>query len=255
MLTNDQLAKWDRESFIHPSTHLAQHARGETATRIIKSAEGSFITDRDGNRFLDAFAGLYCVNIGYGRQEVAEAIADQARELAYYHAYVGHGTEASVTLAKMVMDRAPDHMSRVYFGLGGSDANETNVKLVWYYNNILGRPEKKKIISRWRAYHGSGLMSGSLTGLSMWHKKFDLPLDTVRHTTAPYYFRREDANQTEAEFTAQCAADLEALIEAEGPDTIAAFIAEPMLGTGGIVPPPAGYWQAIEPSCASMTSC
>jgi L-2,4-diaminobutyrate transaminase len=246
MLTNDQLAKWDRESFIHPSTHLAQHARGETATRIIKSAEGSFITDRDGNRFLDAFAGLYCVNIGYGRKEVAEAIADQARELAYFHAYVGHGTEASVTLAKMVMDRAPDHMSRVYFGLGGSDANETNVKLVWYYNNILGRPEKKKIISRWRAYHGSGLMSGSLTGLSMWHKKFDLPLDTVRHTTAPYYFRREDGNQTEAEFTAQCAADLEALIEAEGPDTIAAFIAEPMLGTGGIVPPPAGYWQAIE---------
>jgi L-2,4-diaminobutyrate transaminase len=111
MLTNDQLAKWDRDSFLHPSTHLAQHARGDTPSRIIKSAEGSFITDRDGNRFLDAFAGLYCVNIGYGRQEVAEAIAEQARELAYYHAYVGHGTEASVTLAQMVMDRAPDHMS------------------------------------------------------------------------------------------------------------------------------------------------
>jgi L-2,4-diaminobutyrate transaminase len=160
---------------------------------------------------------------------------------------VGHGTEASVTLAQMVMDRAPDHMSRVYFGLGGSDANETNIKLVWYYNNILGRPQKKKIISRWRAYHGSGLMSGSLTGLTLFHKKFDLPLDTVRHTTSPYYFRREDASQSEAEFTAQCAADLEALIEAEGADTIAAFIAEPMLGTGGIVPPPAGYWAAIEP--------
>jgi L-2,4-diaminobutyrate transaminase len=247
MLTNDQLAKWDRESFIHPSTHLAQHARGETASRIIKSAEGSFITDRDGNRFLDAFAGLYCVNIGYGRQEVAEAIAEQARELAYYHAYVGHGTEASITLAHMVMERAPDHMSRVYFGLGGSDANETNIKLVWYMNNILGRPEKKKIISRWRGYHGSGLMSGSLTGLSLFHQKFDLPFDTVLHTTSPYYFRREDISQTEEQFTAQCAADLEALIEREGADTIAAFIAEPMLGTGGIVPPPAGYWQAIEP--------
>jgi len=247
MLTNDQLAKWDRDSFLHPSTHLAQHARGDTPSRIIKSAEGSFITDRDGNRFLDAFAGLYCVNIGYGRQEVAEAIAQQARELAYYHAYVGHGTEASVTLAQMVMDRAPDHMSRVYFGLGGSDANETNIKLVWYYNNILGRPGKKKIISRWRGYHGSGLMSGSLTGLTLFHNKFDLPLDTVRHTTSPYYYRREDASQSEAEFTAQCAADLEALIEAEGADTIAAFIAEPLLGTGGIVPPPAGYWQAIEP--------
>ncbi|MFW5881918.1 MAG: aminotransferase class III-fold pyridoxal phosphate-dependent enzyme, partial [Roseicyclus sp.] len=247
MLTNDQLAKWDRDSFIHPSTHLAQHARGEAPGRIIQSAEGCYITDRDGNRLLDAFAGLYCVNIGYGRKEVAEAIADQARELAYYHAYVGHGTEASITLAQMVMDRAPDHMSRVYFGLGGSDANETNVKLVWYMNNILGRPEKKKIISRWRGYHGSGLMSGSLTGLSLFHAKFDLPLDTVRHTTSPYYYRREDVTQTEAQFSAQCAADLEALIEAEGADTIAAFIAEPMLGTGGIVPPPAGYWEAIEP--------
>ena len=122
MLTNDQLSKWDRDSFMHPSTHLAQHARGESPNRIVQTASGCHITDRDGNRFLDAFAGLYCVNIGYGRQEVAEAIAEQARELAYYHAYVGHGTEASITLAQMVMDRAPDHMSKVYFGLGGSDA-------------------------------------------------------------------------------------------------------------------------------------
>ncbi|NKX43236.1 aspartate aminotransferase family protein [Roseicyclus persicicus] len=247
MLTNDQLAKWDRDHFLHPSTHLAQHARGEAPGRIIQTAEGCYITDRDGNRLLDAFAGLYCVNIGYGRKEVAEAIAAQAHELAYYHAYMGHGTEASITLARMVMERAPSHMSRVFFGQGGSDANETNVKLVWYYNNILGRPQKKKIISRWRAYHGSGLMSGSLTGLSLFHKKFDLPLDTVRHTTSPYYYRRADASQTEEQFSAQCAADLEALIEAEGADTIAAFIAEPMLGTGGIVPPPKGYWAAITP--------
>ncbi|MDG4647198.1 aspartate aminotransferase family protein [Roseibacterium sp. SDUM158017] len=247
MLTNDQLAKWDRESFLHPSTHLAQHARGEAPGRIIKTAEGCFVTDRDGNRLLDAFAGLYCVNIGYGRQEVAEAIAEQARELAYYHAYVGHGTEASITLAHMVMERAPDHMSKVYFGLGGSDANETNIKLVWYYNNVRGLPQKKKIISRWRGYHGSGLMSGSLTGLELFHRKFDLPLDKVLHTTSPYYFRRDDLSLSEEQFTAKCAADLEALIEAEGADTIAAFIAEPMLGTGGIVPPPAGYWAAIEP--------
>jgi L-2,4-diaminobutyrate transaminase len=247
MLTNDQLAKWDRDHFLHPSTHLAQHARGEAPGRIIQTAEGSHIVDRDGNRFLDAFAGLYCVNIGYGRQEVAEAIADQARELAYYHAYMGHGTEVSITLAQMVMERAPDHMSKVYFGLGGSDANETNIKLIWYYNNILGRPEKKKIISRWRGYHGSGLMSGSLTGLHLFHQKFDLPLSTVRHTTAPYYYRRADVAQSEEQFSAQCAADLEELIAAEGADTIAAFIAEPMLGTGGIVPPPMGYWEAITP--------
>jgi L-2,4-diaminobutyrate transaminase len=138
-------------------------------------------------------------------------------------------------------------MSKVYFGLGGSDANETNIKLVWYYNNIRGLPQKKKIISRWRGYHGSGLMSGSLTGLSLFHQKFDLPLDAVLHTTSPYYFRRDDLSLSEAEFSAKCAADLEELIAREGADTIAAFIAEPLLGTGGIVPPPTGYWEAIQP--------
>ncbi|MBP0482735.1 aspartate aminotransferase family protein [Sagittula salina] len=246
MLTNDMLSQWDRDTFFHPSTHLAQHARGETPSRVIAGGKGCHIQDRDGNRMLDAFAGLYCVNVGYGRPEIAEAIAEQARELAYYHAYVGHGTEASITLAKMVLDRAPSHMSKVYFGLSGSDANETNVKLVWYYNNILGRPEKKKIISRWRGYHGSGLMTGSLTGLELFHKKFDLPLSQVIHTEAPYYYRRPDTAMSEAQFVAHCAAELEALIDREGADTIAAFIGEPVLGTGGIVPPPAGYWEAIQ---------
>ena len=246
MLKNDQLDQWDRENFFHPSTHLAQHARGESPSRVIKTASGVHIEDRDGNKFLDAFAGLYCVNVGYGRQEIAEAIADQARELAYYHSYVGHGTEASITLSKMILDRAPANMSKVYFGLGGSDANETNVKLIWYYNNILGRPEKKKIISRWRGYHGSGLVTGSLTGLDLFHKKFDLPLDNIIHTEAPFYFRRDDLEQTEEQFVAHCVGKLEALIEREGADTIAAFIGEPVLGTGGIVPPPLGYWAAIQ---------
>ncbi|WP_116131021.1 aspartate aminotransferase family protein [Tropicimonas sp. IMCC34043] len=246
MLTNDQLAQWDRENFFHPSTHLAQFARGEAPQRIVTGGEGVFITDRDGNRLLDAFAGLYCVNVGYGRQEVAEAIAKQARELAYYHAYVGHGTEASITLAKMILDRAPSNMSKVYFGLSGSDANETNIKLVWYYNNVRGLPQKKKIISRWRGYHGSGLMTGSLTGLDLFHKKFDLPLSQVIHTEAPYYYRRTDAAMSEEDFSTHCAAELEKLILAEGPDTVAAFIGEPALGTGGLVPPPAGYWKKIQ---------
>jgi L-2,4-diaminobutyrate transaminase len=247
MLTNDQLDQWDREAFLHPSTHLAQHARGEAPNRIITGGSGVFIEDRDGKRLLDAFAGLYCVNVGYGRPEIAEAIAEQAHKLAYYHAYVGHGTEASITLAKMVVDRAPKGMSKVYFGLGGSDANETNVKLVWYVSNVLGRPEKRKIISRWRGYHGSGLITGSLTGLKLFHDKFGLPMAEVIHTEAPYYFRRPRAEMSEAEFTAHCAAELEALIEREGADTIGAFIGEPILGTGGIVPPPAGYWEAIQP--------
>ncbi|MEP2977937.1 MAG: aspartate aminotransferase family protein [Lentilitoribacter sp.] len=246
MLHNDKLEEWDRENFFHPSTHLAEFARGNVPQRVITGGSGCHIEDRDGNRLLDAFAGLYCVNVGYGQSEIADAIAEQAKELAYYHSYVGHGTEASITLSKMVLDRAPDHMSKVYFGQSGSDANETNIKLVWYYNNILGRPEKKKIISRWRGYHGSGLMTGSLTGLELFHKKFDLPLSQVVHTEAPYYFRRNDLSQNEEEFVAHCVSELESLIDKEGADTIAAFIGEPVLGTGGIVPPPQGYWPAIQ---------
>lgn len=242
----NDLNAWDRDHFFHPSTHMGMHARGETPRRVIGGGEGVYITDTAGKRSLDAFAGLYCVNVGYGRTEIADAIAAQARELAYYHAYVGHGTEASITLAHMIMERAPEHMSRVYFGLSGSDANETNIKLIWYYNNILGRPEKKKIISRWRGYHGSGVMTGSLTGLELFHKAFDLPRAPILHTEAPYYFRREDRSMSEEQFSAHCAAKLEEMILAEGPDTVAAFIGEPILGTGGIVPPPKGYWAAIQ---------
>ncbi len=247
MLKNrDSLDAWDRDHFFHPSTAMGAHARGESPNRIVTGGEGVYIVDRDGKRSLDAFAGLYCVNVGYGRQEIAEAIAEQARELAYYHAYAGHGTEASIALARMIVERAPDHMSHVYFGLSGSDANETQIKLVWYINNILGRPEKKKIVSRWRGYHGSGIMTGSLTGLELFHKAFDLPRVPVIHTEAPYYFRRDDESLDEEAFASRCAERLEALIEQEGADTIAAFIGEPILGTGGIVPPPKTYWEKIQ---------
>ncbi len=225
---------------------MGMHARGETPTRVLEGGEGVYIADVNGRKSLDAFAGLYCVNVGYGRTEIADAIAEQARKLAYYHAYVGHGTEVSITLAKMIIDRAPGHMSRVYFGLSGSDANETNIKLIWYYNNILGRPEKKKIISRWRGYHGSGVMTGSMTGLATFHNAFDLPRAPILHTESPYYFRRSDRSMSEEQFSQHCADKLEEMILAEGADTIAAFIGEPVLGTGGIVPPPAGYWQKIQ---------
>ena len=246
MHANDQIDAWDRAHFFHPSTHMGSHARGESPNRIVTGGSGVHIVDRDGRSSLDAFAGLYCVNVGYGRPEIAEAIAKQAHELAYYHAYVGHGSEVAITLSKMIIDRAPAGMARVYFGLSGSDANETNIKLVWYMNNILGRPEKKKIISRWRGYHGSGVMTGSLTGLALFHNAFDLPRAPILHTEAPYYFRRADRSLSEEQFSADCATKLEALIVAEGPDTVAAFIGEPILGTGGIVPPPKGYWAAIQ---------
>ncbi|MCO4316630.1 aspartate aminotransferase family protein [Phyllobacterium sp. 21LDTY02-6] len=243
---SNELNAWDRDHFFHPSTHMGAHARGETPTRVISGGEGVRITDSTGKTSIDAFAGLYCVNVGYGRQEIAEAIAEQAKQLAYYHAYVGHGTEASITLSKMIIDRAPEGMSRVYFGLSGSDANETNIKLIWYYNNVLGRPEKKKIISRWRGYHGSGVMTGSLTGLELFHNAFDLPRAPILHTEAPYYFRRADRSMSEEQFSQHCADKLEEMILAEGPETVAAFIGEPILGTGGIVPPPAQYWQKIQ---------
>ncbi|GLU25454.1 aspartate aminotransferase family protein [Brucella sp. NBRC 12950] len=244
--TSNELTAWDRDHFFHPSTHMGMHARGETPTRVLKGGEGVYIEDISGRKSLDAFAGLYCVNVGYGRTEIADAIAEQARNLAYYHAYVGHGTEVSIALAKMIIDRAPQHMSRVYFGLSGSDANETNIKLIWYYNNILGRPEKKKIISRWRGYHGSGVMTGSMTGLATFHNAFDLPRAPVLHTESPYYFRRADRSMSEEQFSQYCADKLEEMILSEGADTIAAFIGEPVLGTGGIVPPPTGYWQKIQ---------
>jgi L-2,4-diaminobutyrate transaminase len=246
MLKNVPLETWDRDHFFHPSTAMGAHARGETPHRIIEGGSGVYITDAEGKTSLDGFAGLYCVNVGYGRTEIADAIAEQARKLAYYHAYVGHASEPAIQLAKMIADRAPDGLNHTYFGLSGSDANETNIKLVWYVNNVLGRPEKKKIISRWRGYHGSGVMTGSLTGLALFHNKFDLPRVPILHTEAPYYYRRENLDQSPGAFVQHCADRLEEMILAEGPETVAAFIGEPALGTGGLVPPPPGYWEAIQ---------
>jgi L-2,4-diaminobutyrate transaminase len=243
---NDELAAWDRDCLLHPTTHTANHARGDVPGRIVTGGKGVFIEDRDGNRFLDAFAALYCVNVGYGRTDIADAMNEQAQKLAYFHAFAGHGNEPAITLAKMIMDRAPEHMVRVYFGLSGSDANETNVKLAWHYNILRGKPEKRKIISRWRAYHGSGIVSGSMTGLKAYHARFNLPLEGFLHAATPHYLRRPDAAMSEAAFTDYLIADLEAMILAEGPETIAAFIGEPVMGTGGILPPPDGYWARVQ---------
>ncbi|MDQ3560237.1 MAG: aspartate aminotransferase family protein [Pseudomonadota bacterium] len=245
IIAND-LSTLDRAHVFHPSTHLGQFARGEAPNRIMTGGEGVYVVDRDGRKSLDAFAGLYCVNVGYGRQEIADAIYAQAKELAYYHAYVGHSNEQIIRLSERIVRKAGMGMSRVYYGLSGSDANETNIKLVWYYNNVLGRPEKKKIISRQRGYHGSGLMTGSLTGLATFHNAFDLPLERVLHTACPHFWRHAEAGESERDFSRRLAGELEELILAEGPETVAAFIGEPVLGTGGIVPPPDGYWEDIQ---------
>jgi L-2,4-diaminobutyrate transaminase len=247
MLRNSPDLEADDRAFVfHPSTHLEQHAQGASPCRIVEGGEGAFIRDRGGKRYLDAFAGLYCVNVGYGRQEIADAIHRQASELAYYHAYAGHSHEPVIELSRKIIERAPAGMSKVYYGLSGSDANETQVKLVWYMNNVLGRPEKKTIISRDRGYHGSGLMTGSLTGLPLFHKAFDLPLARVLHTRCPHYWKFAEDGESELDFSRRCAAELDEMIEREGPETVAAFIAEPAMGTGGLIPAPEGYWPAIQ---------
>jgi L-2,4-diaminobutyrate transaminase len=246
-LRPSDLEMLDRAHFFHPSTHIAKHVRGESPERVIVGGKGITIVDNQGRESLDAFAGLYCVNVGYGRTEIADAIAEQARKLAYYHAYVGHASEPAIRLASRIVARAPRGMRSVYFGLSGSDANETQLKLIRYFNNCLGRPQKKKVISRWRAYHGSGLATGSMTGLELFHKAFDLPLPGFVHTRAPYFYWEGLPGETEQQFSARCASELEQLIVAEGPETIAAFFAEPVLGTGGLVPPPDGYWEAVQP--------
>ncbi|MGF1702830.1 aspartate aminotransferase family protein [Photobacterium makurazakiensis] len=244
-IDTQKILETDRKNIFHASTHLKQYAAGEIPGRIITGGEGIRIKDSEGIELIDGFAGLYCVNIGYGRTEMAEAIYEQAKKLAYYHTYVGHTNEALVELSDRIIKMAPTGMSKVYYGMSGSDANETQLKLVWYYNNARGLPEKKKVISRDRGYHGSSIASGSMTGLPLFHNHFDLPLDRIKHTIAPCYYRREDDGMSELEYSKFCAAKLEEMILEEGPETVAAMIGEPVLGTGGIVPPPEGYWQEI----------
>jgi len=239
------MSSLDKENFIHPLTHLAKFERGEIPARIMKSASGVRIRDSAGIEYIDAFSGLYCVNVGYGCTEIIDAIKKQAENLAYYHAYYGNSTEASIELSNMVINLAPKNMSKIYFGLTGSDANETNIKLLWHYNNLIGKSEKKKIISRNGSYHGAGILTGSLTGIKNYHKNFGLPLSNFLHTEEANYFHRNNLDQTEEEFSNYCAEKLEQTIMIEGPETIAGFIAEPVMGNGGLVPPPKTYWYCI----------
>lgn len=244
----ESLQQADRNSILHPFTSLRQFSSGESGgPRIITGGEGIRIRDREGRELIDAFAGLYCVNVGYGRREIADAIHKQALELAYYHAYAGHSNEPAIELSQRVLAMTPGKMRRIYYGLSGSDANETLVKIVWYYNNVLGRPAKKKIISRWRGYHGGTVISGSLTGLEVFHKAFDLPLGPILHTSSPHAYWNAEPGMSERDFSRRCAQELADLIEREGPETIGAFIAEPVMGTGGLIPPPEGYWDLIQP--------
>lgn len=245
---HDLIAAQDRNTVLHPFTNLKDFASGKLGDpTIVESGKGIRITDSTGREYIDGFAGLYCMNVGYGRTEVAEAISRQAHKLAYYHSYAAHTTDELARLSDRLVRMAPGKMSKVFYGLSGSDANETQAKLVWYYNNLRGLPRKKKIITRDRGYHGCSVISGSMTGMSFYHDYMDLPITGILRTGAPHYYWGAEAGETEEQFSARRAEELEALILRENPDTIGAFIAEPVLGTGGITPPPAGYWAAIQP--------
>lgn len=243
----EQIAAMDRNSVLHPFTNLKDFSTGKLGDpTIVETGKGIRIQDAHGNQLIDGFAGLYCVNIGYGRTEIAEAIARQAYRLAYYHTYAAHTTDELAILSDRLVKMAPGKMSKVFYGMSGSDANETQAKLVWYYNNLRGKPNKKKIIARERGYHGCSVISGSMTGMSFYHDYMDLPLPQIVHTGAPHHYWGANPGETEAEFSTRRAAELDALIERLGPDNVGAFIAEPVLGTGGITPPPVGYWPAIQ---------
>lgn len=244
----EKLAQADKDHVLHPFTVLKDYSEGKTGDpRILTGGKGMNIQDYNGKNLIDAFAGLYCMNIGYGREEVADAIYKQAKDLAYCHTYAQQSNEPIIRLSERICKMAPGNMERIFYGMSGSDANETQVKLVWYYHNVIGKPEKKKIISRERGYHGSSIISGSLTGLPIYHTLFDQPTKPILHTGSPHYYHNAKPGETELEFSKRRAQELEDMILAEGPDTIGGFIAEPVLGTGGITPPPEGYWEAIQP--------
>ena len=236
----------DRESLLHPFTSIAEHQRD--GGFIVSRANGVYLEDAAGNRYLDGAAGLWCVNVGHGRQEITEAIARQASKVAFSHSFTGFANEPSIRLAQRLRSLAPPSMARVFFGLTGSDANETNIKLAWYYNNVRGKPKKKKIIARHRGYHGSTFLAGALTGLENVHRNFDLEFPLIRRISAPDYGRSVQKKQglTEAQFVDFLIDELVELIETEGADTIAVMIAEPVMGVAGVIPPPPNYLRRVQ---------
>ena len=245
MLSN--LAARDVETLIHPFTNLASFR--DTGPLILERGEGSWVFDGDGKPYLEGMAGLWCTALGYSNRELVDAAMEQFRKLPFQHLFSGRSHDPAIELAEKLKEIAPVPMSKVFFTASGSEANDTQVKLVWYINNALGRPKKKKIIARLKAYHGVTIASGSLTGLPLNHADFDLPIAGILHTSCPHHYRFAQAGESEEEFSTRLAAELDEMIEREGPDTVAAFIAEPVMGAGGALMPPEGYFAKIQAVC------
>jgi 4-aminobutyrate--pyruvate transaminase len=241
-LTNFQ--NRDIRSLIHPYTPI--HRLEEIGAVVMERGKGVYVYDTQGRGYIDGMSGLWCTGLGFGDEELIEAAVAQLRTLPSYHIFGAKSSEPAVELAEKLKEIAPMPVSRVLFTSSGSEANDTQVKLAWFFNNARGRPRKKKIISRVKAYHGVTVMAGSLTGLSANHKGWDLPVDRVLHADCPHFYRYGLDGESEAEFVERIARSLRDLIEREGPDTIAAMIAEPVMGAGGVIVPPKGYYEAIQ---------
>jgi L-2,4-diaminobutyrate transaminase len=242
--TGPDLEALDRADVLHGFS--TPHSQATNEVVVIAEASGLRVTDRRGREFLDAGGGLWCMNVGYGRPSIASAAAAQMAKLPYFHTFGNFSNEPMIRLSERLVKLAPPGMSRVVFASSGSEANDTQIKIVRRYNNLLGRPNKKKIIARLSSYHGSTVAAGSLSGLPMMHRTFDLPIPGILHTLATDYHRRPAGIDTPEQYTRYLVDGLAQLIESAGPDTVAAFIAEPVTGTGGVLMPPPGYFQEIK---------
>jgi 4-aminobutyrate---pyruvate transaminase len=234
----------DIASIVHPQTNLVKHL--EQGPMVIERGQGCYVYDDRGMCFLDAAAGLWCASLGYASERLARVAHEQMRKLGYYHLYRGTTNEMGVDLAEKLLQIAPVPMSKVLFQCSGSEANDTAIKLVWYYHAAIGKPEKRKIIGRRMAYHGSTSASISASGKADMHADFGLPFPGFVHTEYPHYYRFHRDGETEEQFATRMAEALEALILREGPETCGAFIAEPVMGAGGGLTPPRSYWAKMQ---------
>jgi 4-aminobutyrate--pyruvate transaminase len=235
-----------RDIAFHLHSYTNARKNETEGSLVLTGGKGVYVYDDEGKAYLEGLSGLWCLSLGYGEERLVEAATRQMKKLPYYHTFTQKVPEVTVDLAERLVAMAPVPMSKAYFCNSGSEANDTVVKMVWYMNNALGRPKKKKIVSRTRGYHGVTVAAGSMTGLPALHQDFDLPIANIIHTECPHYYRFGQSGESEEQFASRMAASLEALIEKEGPETIAAFIAEPIMGAGGVLLPPATYFDKIQ---------
>ncbi len=234
----------DIANVLHPYTDLQTHQ--EVGPMVITRGKGVRVWDENGREYIESVAGLWCAALGFDNERLVQAAANQMRKLPFYHGFTAKSHEPMIELAEMLVARAPVPMSKAFFANSGSEANDSAVKMIWYMNNALGRPAKKKIIGRLKGYHGITIASASITGLPANHRSFDVPLPGFVHTMTPHYYHQALPGESEDAFATRCADELEKLILAEGPDTVAAMWAEPIMGAGGVIVPPRGYFPKIQ---------